>query len=156
MGRRLLQTLTAIFCVILLHFSAQIPQFYSCLAQLPHNCQTLVTAKDIFYFRLNLSTQPYQFTGVTLTRSRVIIRSQEELNVALFHIKDVSSRQREVQKRIELLQSENAKDVISVPHRYGRNVSQRYIWDILTEGLEIKLQISCSWPPETKRQTVLF
>ncbi|TMS04425.1 Rho guanine nucleotide exchange factor 33 [Larimichthys crocea] len=44
---------------------------------------------------------------------------KEELNVALFHIKDVSSRQREVQKRIELLQSENAKDVISVPHRKG-------------------------------------
>ncbi|XP_035519613.1 rho guanine nucleotide exchange factor 33 [Morone saxatilis] len=41
---------------------------------------------------------------------------KEELNVALFHIKDVSSRQREVQKRIELLQSENTKDIISVPH----------------------------------------
>ncbi|XP_070697148.1 rho guanine nucleotide exchange factor 33 isoform X2 [Pempheris klunzingeri] len=41
---------------------------------------------------------------------------KEELNVALFHIKDVSSRQREVQKRIELL-SETPKDVISVPHR---------------------------------------
>ncbi|KAG8000303.1 Rho guanine nucleotide exchange factor 33 [Nibea albiflora] len=44
---------------------------------------------------------------------------KEELNVALFHIKDVSSRQREMQKRIELLQSENGKDVISVPHRKG-------------------------------------
>ncbi|XP_018517182.1 LOW QUALITY PROTEIN: rho guanine nucleotide exchange factor 33 [Lates calcarifer] len=41
---------------------------------------------------------------------------KEELNVALFHIKDVSSRQREVQKRIELLQLENMKDIISVPH----------------------------------------
>ncbi|XP_051275623.1 rho guanine nucleotide exchange factor 33 isoform X2 [Dicentrarchus labrax] len=42
---------------------------------------------------------------------------KEELNVALFHIKDVSHRQREVQKRAELLQSENTKDIISVPHR---------------------------------------
>ncbi|XP_049927726.1 rho guanine nucleotide exchange factor 33 [Epinephelus moara] len=44
---------------------------------------------------------------------------KEELNVVLFHIKDVSSRQREVQKKIELLQSENTKDLISVPHRKG-------------------------------------
>ncbi|XP_074503264.1 rho guanine nucleotide exchange factor 33 [Sebastes fasciatus] len=42
---------------------------------------------------------------------------KEELNVALFHIKDVSSRQREVQKRIELMQSENTKDFLYVPHR---------------------------------------
>ncbi|KAM9345415.1 rho guanine nucleotide exchange factor 33 [Symphorus nematophorus] len=42
---------------------------------------------------------------------------KEELNVVLFHIKDVSSRQREVQKRIEVLQAENTKDIISVPHR---------------------------------------
>ncbi|XP_030298029.1 rho guanine nucleotide exchange factor 33 isoform X2 [Sparus aurata] len=42
---------------------------------------------------------------------------KEELNVALFHIKDVSSRQREVQKRIEVLQSENPRDIMSVPHR---------------------------------------
>eukprot|EP00064_Thunnus_orientalis_P003122 superscaffoldBa00000247_g3130 len=41
---------------------------------------------------------------------------KEELSVALFHIKDVSNRQREVMKRIELLQSENTKDIISVPH----------------------------------------
>ncbi|XP_041645860.1 rho guanine nucleotide exchange factor 33 isoform X3 [Cheilinus undulatus] len=42
---------------------------------------------------------------------------KEELNVALFHIKDVSSRQREVQKKIEImLQSENNKELISVPH----------------------------------------
>ncbi|XP_042358714.1 rho guanine nucleotide exchange factor 33 [Plectropomus leopardus] len=41
---------------------------------------------------------------------------KEELNVVLFHIKDVSGRQKEVQKRIELLQSENTKDIISVPH----------------------------------------
>ncbi|XP_008290414.1 rho guanine nucleotide exchange factor 33 isoform X2 [Stegastes partitus] len=44
---------------------------------------------------------------------------KEELNVALFHIKDVASRQRDVQRRIELLQSENYKDVISAPHRKG-------------------------------------
>nr|XP_046258918.1 rho guanine nucleotide exchange factor 33 [Scatophagus argus] len=41
---------------------------------------------------------------------------KEELNVALFHIKDVSIRQREVQKRIELFQSENTKDILPVPH----------------------------------------
>lgn len=45
------------------------------------------------------------------------ICSQDELNVALFHIKDVSSRQREVQKTIEQLQSDNGKDLISVQHR---------------------------------------
>ncbi|XP_013873031.1 rho guanine nucleotide exchange factor 33 isoform X2 [Austrofundulus limnaeus] len=42
---------------------------------------------------------------------------KEELNVALFHIEDVSSRQAEVQKRTELLQFESNKDIISVPHR---------------------------------------
>ncbi|XP_026165296.1 rho guanine nucleotide exchange factor 33 isoform X2 [Mastacembelus armatus] len=42
---------------------------------------------------------------------------KDELNVAMFHIKEVSSRQREVQKRIELLQPENTKDIIVVPHR---------------------------------------
>ncbi|KAM7408380.1 hypothetical protein PAMA_002210 [Pampus argenteus] len=42
---------------------------------------------------------------------------KEELSVALFHIKDVSNRQREVMKRIELLQPENTtKDIMSVPH----------------------------------------
>ena len=46
-----------------------------------------------------------------------VICLQEELNVALFHIKDVSGRQKEVQKKIELLQSENNKDIISVPLR---------------------------------------
>ncbi|KAM9847996.1 rho guanine nucleotide exchange factor 33 [Aulostomus maculatus] len=40
---------------------------------------------------------------------------KEELSVALFHIKDVSNRQREVMKRIELLQLENSKDLVSVP-----------------------------------------
>ncbi|CAJ1066713.1 rho guanine nucleotide exchange factor 33 [Xyrichtys novacula] len=42
---------------------------------------------------------------------------KEELNAALFHIKDVSSRQREVQKRLEQLQSENNKEFIPFPHR---------------------------------------
>lgn len=42
---------------------------------------------------------------------------QEELSVALFHVKDVSSRQREVQRRVELLQAEGAKELISVPRR---------------------------------------
>lgn len=46
-----------------------------------------------------------------------IICPQEELDAALFHIKDVSSRQREVQKRIELLLSENTREIISVPYR---------------------------------------
>ncbi|XP_040905220.1 rho guanine nucleotide exchange factor 33 [Toxotes jaculatrix] len=41
---------------------------------------------------------------------------KEELNVALYHIKDVSSRQRDVQKRMDLLQSENTRDIISAPH----------------------------------------
>ncbi|XP_037542940.1 rho guanine nucleotide exchange factor 33 [Nematolebias whitei] len=40
---------------------------------------------------------------------------KEELNVALFHIKDVSSRQMEMQKRMELLQFESNKDTISIP-----------------------------------------
>ncbi|XP_029962395.1 rho guanine nucleotide exchange factor 33 [Salarias fasciatus] len=40
---------------------------------------------------------------------------KEELNVALFHIKDVSIRQREVRKTIDLLQSES-KEAVSVPH----------------------------------------
>ncbi|XP_075902287.1 uncharacterized protein arhgef33 isoform X2 [Nelusetta ayraudi] len=40
---------------------------------------------------------------------------KEELSVALFHVKDVSSRQREVQRRVELLQAEGAKELISVP-----------------------------------------
>ncbi|XP_039995640.1 rho guanine nucleotide exchange factor 33 [Xiphias gladius] len=52
---------------------------------------------------------------------------KEELNVALFHIKDVSGRQREAQKRVELLQLENTKELISVPH--GRKSSKA---DVLT------------------------
>lgn len=48
-----------------------------------------------------------------------VICMQEELNVALFHIKDVSSRQREVQERVELLQPENTKDILSVSHRWA-------------------------------------
>ncbi|KAI4812879.1 hypothetical protein KUCAC02_024242 [Chaenocephalus aceratus] len=41
---------------------------------------------------------------------------KEELNMALFHIKDVSNRQREVQKTIEMLQSENTQDILSASH----------------------------------------
>lgn len=37
--------------------------------------------------------------------------------MALFHVKDVSGRQREVQKKMEQLQLENGKDVVSVQHR---------------------------------------
>ncbi|XP_029031282.1 rho guanine nucleotide exchange factor 33 isoform X2 [Betta splendens] len=40
---------------------------------------------------------------------------KEELNVAVFHIRDVSSRQRELQRRMDLLQSDN-KDIITLPH----------------------------------------
>lgn len=39
--------------------------------------------------------------------------------MALFHIKDVSSRQREVQRKMEQLQLENGDDVVSVQHGYG-------------------------------------
>ena len=46
-----------------------------------------------------------------------IICLQEELNVVLFHIRDVSGTQKEVQKRLEVLQSESTKDVISFSHR---------------------------------------
>nr|XP_020457478.1 rho guanine nucleotide exchange factor 33 [Monopterus albus] len=42
---------------------------------------------------------------------------KEALNTALLHVKDVSSRQREVQRRIELLQPENTKDIICVSCR---------------------------------------
>lgn len=72
----------------------------------------LICAREAIHFR---STQ--QITAGIQTQFLGIIHLQEELNVALFHIKDLSSRQREVQKRIELLQSENTRD-ISVPHRY--------------------------------------
>ncbi|XP_034068790.1 LOW QUALITY PROTEIN: rho guanine nucleotide exchange factor 33 [Gymnodraco acuticeps] len=41
---------------------------------------------------------------------------KEELNMALFHIKDVSNRQREVQNTIEMLQSENTQDILSASH----------------------------------------
>ncbi|CAG6016574.1 unnamed protein product [Menidia menidia] len=41
---------------------------------------------------------------------------KEELNGALFHIKDVSSRQRGVEKRMELLHTENNREITSVPH----------------------------------------
>uniref|UniRef100_A0A096MEZ2 Rho guanine nucleotide exchange factor (GEF) 33 n=1 Tax=Poecilia formosa TaxID=48698 RepID=A0A096MEZ2_POEFO len=41
---------------------------------------------------------------------------KEELNVALFHIRDMSNRQREAQRRMELLQIESNKDIIPLPH----------------------------------------
>ncbi|XP_055083188.1 rho guanine nucleotide exchange factor 33 [Periophthalmus magnuspinnatus] len=41
---------------------------------------------------------------------------KEELSTTLFHIKEMSSRQREIHRRIELLQLENPKDVISTSH----------------------------------------
>lgn len=54
---------------------------------------------------------------VIKTRFLGIVCPQDELNAALFHIKDVSSRQREVQRRIELLLSENTREIIHVPYR---------------------------------------
>lgn len=41
---------------------------------------------------------------------------KEELSTTLFHIKEMSSRQREIHRRIELLQLENAKEVITAAH----------------------------------------
>lgn len=73
----------------------------------------LICARETINLRY---TQP--LTAGIQTQFLGTIHLQEELNVALFHIKDLSSRQREVQKRIELLQSENTRDIISVPHRY--------------------------------------
>lgn len=61
--------------------------------------------------------QSRQFTAAALMQFLGMMCLQEELNVALFHIKDVSGRQREVQRRIELLQAQNTKDIIPVPHR---------------------------------------
>ncbi|XP_056291617.1 rho guanine nucleotide exchange factor 33 [Pseudoliparis swirei] len=59
---------------------------------------------------------------------------QEELNAALLHIHDVSSRQREVQRRIELLSSESTKDFIFVPHRRNSraDVLEEHISDLST------------------------
>ncbi|XP_068184361.1 rho guanine nucleotide exchange factor 33 isoform X2 [Antennarius striatus] len=45
---------------------------------------------------------------------------KEELNVAFFHIKDVSNRQQEVQRRIELLHAENTNSIMSVAHRSSK------------------------------------
>lgn len=81
----------------------------------PKAIQQIFLLQSVKYSR---HCESYQFTAVTLMQFLGMICLQEELNVALLHIKDVSSRQREVQKRIELLQSENTKDIISVPHRY--------------------------------------
>ncbi|KAK7902120.1 hypothetical protein WMY93_018889 [Mugilogobius chulae] len=41
---------------------------------------------------------------------------KEELSTTLFHIKEMSSRQREIHRRIELLQLENTKELISTSH----------------------------------------
>ncbi|MEQ2186814.1 hypothetical protein GOODEAATRI_032593 [Goodea atripinnis] len=50
---------------------------------------------------------------------------QEELNVALFHIRDMSNRQREAQRRMELLQIESNKDIIPLPHRSSSRKNSR-------------------------------
>ncbi|KAM4729834.1 uncharacterized protein arhgef33 isoform 3-T3 [Anableps anableps] len=50
---------------------------------------------------------------------------KEELNVALFHIRDMSNRQREAQRKMELLQIESNKDIISLPHRASSRKSSR-------------------------------
>ncbi|XP_027863308.1 rho guanine nucleotide exchange factor 33 isoform X4 [Xiphophorus couchianus] len=50
---------------------------------------------------------------------------KEELNVALFHIRDMSNRQREAQRRMELLQIESNKDIIPLPHRSSSRKSSR-------------------------------
>ncbi|XP_040035416.2 rho guanine nucleotide exchange factor 33 isoform X1 [Gasterosteus aculeatus] len=42
---------------------------------------------------------------------------KEELDVVLLHTKEVSCRQREVQKKMELLPAENNKELLSFPHR---------------------------------------
>ncbi|XP_037322398.2 rho guanine nucleotide exchange factor 33 isoform X2 [Pungitius pungitius] len=42
---------------------------------------------------------------------------KEELDVVLLHTKEVSCRQREVQKKMELLPAENNKEFLSFPHR---------------------------------------
>lgn len=68
------------------------------------------------------------FIADALMQWLCIMCLQEELNVALFHIKDVSGRQREVQKRIEMLQSESSKEIISVPHRFYWNILWIYLF----------------------------
>ncbi|MEQ2268535.1 hypothetical protein XENORESO_003120, partial [Xenotaenia resolanae] len=50
---------------------------------------------------------------------------KEELNVALFHIRDMSNRQREAQRRMELLQIESNKDIIPLPHRSSSRKNSR-------------------------------
>ncbi|XP_059215779.1 rho guanine nucleotide exchange factor 33 [Centropristis striata] len=60
---------------------------------------------------------------------------KEELNVALFHIKDVSNRHREVQKRIEQLQAENGKDFISVPQSQSDLSVIQHFFSSLPHGM---------------------
>ncbi|XP_034408337.1 rho guanine nucleotide exchange factor 33 [Cyclopterus lumpus] len=62
---------------------------------------------------------------------------KEELNAALLHIHDVSIRQRSVQKRIELLSSENTKDFIFVPQRKSSR-------DVLSAPGDEHIQHLCS------------
>lgn len=56
---------------------------------------------------------------------------QEELSVALFHIRDVSCRQRDIHNRIQQQQqlSENGNSAISVPNRY-KHIQVNYCWFI--------------------------
>ncbi|KAM4607226.1 rho guanine nucleotide exchange factor 33 isoform 2-T2 [Polymixia lowei] len=57
---------------------------------------------------------------------------KEELTGALFLIKEVSSRQREVQRRMELLYTEHSKDILSVPH--SRKSSKGDLLTVTEEG----------------------
>ncbi|XP_030012781.1 rho guanine nucleotide exchange factor 33 [Sphaeramia orbicularis] len=41
---------------------------------------------------------------------------KEELSATLFHIRDISNRQKDIQRRMETLQIENTKDLNSAPH----------------------------------------
>lgn len=70
------------------------------------------------------------FRRSNLNKVPCIICSQEELNVALFHIKDVSSRQREVQKKVEELQLEKSKDTISAQHRWAWNPASNELFHV--------------------------
>jgi len=61
--------------------------------------------------------------------------------VALFHIKDVSSRQRGMEKTIELLQAENNKEIISVPHRYNRSKLSQDTASLRPDVFDLPIQI---------------
>ncbi|XP_015252386.1 PREDICTED: rho guanine nucleotide exchange factor 33-like isoform X2 [Cyprinodon variegatus] len=76
---------------------------------------------------------------------------KEELNVALFHMRDMSNRQREAQRRMELMQIESNKDIIPLPHRSSSRKSSRT--DILSEDEHIctpsqsELSVYHNFPP---------